>query len=215
MITNPVILDRLLRGPTFRDTPNGDLQTAIQSLKFALENLVDRKKHILADTWMKKVLHAFGQKAKDLISKDKRKEINLDDLLFPAKGKIMDHEQELQSILDKYVLLQADKCRGNHIMVCKNLYIKKCVEALHSAPEHQKVSVTHEELSLRLLQDISGLVHHCHLDFLLQQEFETFQTSTLCRNPIRIPLAGHQLLRRAGQLLQSLRESFPSVWSVS
>lgn len=86
----------------FRETPNGDFQLAYTALRVALEDLTDRRKHILSGVWMHKVLHAFKQKAKELIKKDKNQEINLNILLFPAKGKMSDHENELiEHILDK------------------------------------------------------------------------------------------------------------------
>jgi hypothetical protein len=81
-----------------------------------------------------------------------------------------DHKQELDTILSKYVLLQADKCRGNYFLVCKNLYIRQCIQALYLAPEYQRINVTPEDLTARLLQDINGLVHHTHFDLCLQQD---------------------------------------------
>jgi hypothetical protein len=119
---------------------------------------------------MQRILGAFEQKAQELISQDKKQDINLQEILFPCKGKISEHEQELERILRKYVLLQADKCRGNYILVCKNLYIRQCVQALHAAPEYQKIDGTPADLVTKLLQEISGLLHHSHFQLLLDQE---------------------------------------------
>jgi hypothetical protein len=41
---NPIILDRLKRGPMFRETPNGDLSLARAALKSALQELFDKHK---------------------------------------------------------------------------------------------------------------------------------------------------------------------------
>jgi hypothetical protein len=188
IISNPVILDRLLRGPMFRETPNGDFQLAFRALKLALEDLIDRKKHLLADVWKEKVLHAFKQKAQELILQDKRKEIDLESLLFPAKGKISKHAHKFERILDKYVLLPADKCRGNYILVCKNLYIKQCVQALHNAPEYTKENIAPEDLSSRLLETISGLVHHSHFDLILQQELNELSYFYTLPEPPIVPM---------------------------
>lgn len=169
VISNPIILDRLLRGPMFREIPNGDFEVAFQALKIALEDLVDRKKHILADQWLKKILNAFKQKARDLQAKDKDGEIHLQSMLFPAKGKISDHEPELKALLAKYVLLPADKCRGNYFLVCKNLYIKQCIQALSTAPKYQQQVTELVTLIQNLLQVLSGRLHHLHFDLILQQ----------------------------------------------
>jgi hypothetical protein len=187
MITNPVILDRLLRGPMFRETPNADFPTAYRALKSALQNLVERRKHILADAWMQKVLRAFQQKAQELIAQDKNKEIDLQSLLFSAKESIKDHEEEPHSILEKCVLLQADKCRGNYMLICKNLYIRQCVNVLHSAPEYEKMEISSQNLTARLLQDISGLIHHVHLDFLMQERVTRLPYFYTLPKPHRIP----------------------------
>jgi hypothetical protein len=169
MISNPIILDRLLRGPMFRESSNGDFEVAYQALKIALKDLIDRKKHLLAERWMNKVLQTFKQKALDLKHRDKAGEIHLESILFPAKGRISEHNTELQRILDKYVLLPADKCRGNYFLVCKNLYIKQCIHALCSAPEYQRQAGPPPDLIQTLLQQISGQIHHLHFELILQQ----------------------------------------------
>lgn len=125
---------------------------------------------------MLKVLRAFKQKAQELFRKDKQQEINLDQILFPAIGRIAEHEAEQQSILEKYVLLPADECRGNYIFVCKNLYIKHCIHALSAAPEYQKQEVSPADILTTLLQEISGRIHHLHFSLLLQQGDPYFYT---------------------------------------
>lgn len=79
----------------FRETPNKNFEIAHRSLKAALEELIDRHKHILAHAWMHKVLCAFKQQTQELILKDKNKAINLKQILLPAPGRIAAHEQEL------------------------------------------------------------------------------------------------------------------------
>jgi hypothetical protein len=168
IISNPIILDRLKRDPMFRETTSGDLHLARDALKEALENLLDRKKHLQSHKWMTKFLENFDKHAQELVSKDKLGEIDLQKLLFPAPGKLSDHRQELGAFLKKYVILPAHKCRGNYFVVCKILYIKQCVTSLHTAPEYHKPDTSKEQLAAKLFQDISGLLHHSHLDLMIQ-----------------------------------------------
>lgn len=79
------------------------------------------------------------------------------------------HQKELDAFLEKYVILPADKCRGNYIVVCKNLYIKQCVNSLHNAPEYQRVQTSKEDLLAELQQQVAGLLHHSHLALLLEK----------------------------------------------
>jgi hypothetical protein len=124
MIQNPVILDRLKRGPLFRETTNGDFTLARHALEGSLRDLFDRKKDANANRWINRFMQAFEKEAQNLKDQDKRGEINLKALLFPAPGNITEQQKELNLILEKYVILPADKCRGNYFLVCKNLYIK-------------------------------------------------------------------------------------------
>jgi hypothetical protein len=54
-------------------------------------------------------------------------------------------------------------------VICKNLYIKQCVESLHNAPEYEILNITKDELTAQLVQKISGLLHHSHIDMLLDE----------------------------------------------
>jgi hypothetical protein len=54
--------------------------------------------------------------------------------------------------------------------VCKNLYIIQCIEALHTAPEYQKVNITSHELLNCLLHNISEQIHHSHFNLIMQQD---------------------------------------------
>jgi hypothetical protein len=137
---------------------------------------------------MQRILTAFKQEAENLLAKDKTNEINLQDILFPVKGKISDHEQELENILQKYVLLQADKCRGNYLVVCKNLYIRQCVQALHSAPEYQQLDTAPTDLVAQLLQDISGLLHHSPFQLLLDSEHDEIPYFYTLPKPHKTPI---------------------------
>jgi hypothetical protein len=104
-----------------------------------------------------------------LIEQDKNGEINLQALLFRAPKKIHEHQSELDAILEKYVILPADKCRGNYLIICKNLYIKQCVSSLHHAPEYNRLQISKDELSAKLLQQITCLIHHSHLALMLER----------------------------------------------
>jgi hypothetical protein len=137
---------------------------------------------------MHKVLHAFKQKAKELMLKDKRKQVDLQNILFSAPGKISEHNHELELILDKYVLLQADKCRGNYILVCKNLYIKQCIHALHTAPEYQRENLSPDDLKTRLLQEVSGLLHHPHFDLLIREDLVKLPYFYTLPKPHKVPI---------------------------
>jgi hypothetical protein len=169
MISNPIILDRLKRGPMFRETTNGDLTLARQALNGALRDLFDRNKKPQANVWIDKFLRTFDEQAQILLDQTKRGEIDLQKLLFPAPGNIKEHQKELDAILEKYVILPADKCKGNYLIVCKNLYIRQCVVALHQAPEYNKLNMSKDELSANLLQQITGILHHSHLALMLEK----------------------------------------------
>jgi hypothetical protein len=93
----------------------------------------------------------------------------LQTLLFPAPGRITEHQKELDTFLEKYVILPADKCRGNYFVICKNLYIKQCVNSLNEAPEYQELDISKDDLMAQLLQEISGLIHHSQLSLLLNE----------------------------------------------
>jgi hypothetical protein len=169
MIHNPIILDRLKRGPMFRETTNGDFKYARQALEGALRDLFERKKMNQANRWILAFLKVFDEMAQELQERDKNGDINLKDQLFPAPGRIKDHQEELDAFLDKYVILPADKCRGKYLVVCKNLYIKQCVSALHHAPEYQRLNTSKDDLSARLQQEVTGLIHHTHLALMLEK----------------------------------------------
>jgi hypothetical protein len=169
MIKNPIILDRLKRGPMFRETPDGDFNLARHALESSLRDLYDRKKLAQAERWISKFLKTFEAHAQRLKDQDAKGKISLEALLFPAPGRMKEHQQELDSFLEKYVILPADKCRGNYIVVCKNLYIKQCVSSLHHTPEYQRVQISKEDLLARLQQQVSGLIHHVHLALLLEK----------------------------------------------
>jgi hypothetical protein len=169
MISNPIILDRLKRGPMFRETTNGDYNRARQALESSLRDLFDRKKLARANKWITHFLKPFKAYAERLKVQNSKGEISLKELLFPAPGRMKHHQQELDSFLEKYVILPADKCRGNYIVVCKNLYIKQCVSSLHHAPEYHRIQTFKEDLSARLQQEISGLIHHTHLALMLEK----------------------------------------------
>lgn len=81
-----------------------------------------------------------------------------------------EHKAEPEQILEKYVFLQADKCRGNYILVCKKPYIKQCVQALHTAPEYQKQNITPSELFDSMLREISGLINHSHFEMITKED---------------------------------------------
>jgi hypothetical protein len=161
IISNPIILDRFKRGPMFRETTNDDLHLARQALKSSLRDLFERKKHIHAERWIDKFKKAFDTHAHNLKTKGQKGEIDLQRLLFPAPGKLKDHQKELNHFLEKNVILPG-KCRGNYFVVCKNLYIRQCITALHLAPEYSKLDISKEDLIDRLMQaeDISDIIHH-------------------------------------------------------
>jgi hypothetical protein len=52
----------------------------------------------------------------------------------------------MNAFMEKYVILPADKCRGNYYVICKNLYIKQCVDPLHKAPKYQLLDITKDGL---------------------------------------------------------------------
>jgi hypothetical protein len=113
-------VDRLERGPMFRETTNGDFRLARQALESSLRDLFERKKMAQAHKWIMKFLKTFEEHAQNLRDQDARGEIVLKDLLFPVPGRMHQHQKELDAILEKYVILPADKCRGNYLLVCKN-----------------------------------------------------------------------------------------------
>ena len=188
IISNPIILDRLKRGPMFREATNRDHKMARQSLQTALEELSQRKLHPKAHHWTTKFLKTFDAHVNEWLQKHKNGEVNLDQLLFPAPGKISDHQAEFDSLLEKYVILPADKCRGNYYIICKNLYIKQCVNTLHKAPEYKRLTITKEALTARLLDQISGLVHHSHLETLFQHEVDELPYFYTLPKPHKTPM---------------------------
>jgi hypothetical protein len=99
LISNPIILDRLKRGPMFRETSNGDLHLARTALKAALEELFDRHKKAGAHSWINKFMQRFDEEAQQLKTRDQNGEIDLQTLLFPAPGRITEHQKELDSFL--------------------------------------------------------------------------------------------------------------------
>lgn len=188
IIKNPVILDRLKRGPMFREATNGDSKLARQSLEQALQELTERHKNPHAHRWTRKFLQHFDRHVAELKRKDTAGEINLNKLLFPAPGSISDHQSELDSFLEKYVILPADKCRGNYFVICKNLYIKQCVTTLHAAPEYQRITLTKDSLVTKLIDQISGLVHHTHLHMLFQNETDELPYFYTLPKPHKTPI---------------------------
>jgi hypothetical protein len=125
----------------FRETTNADFHLARQALEASLRDLFERKKMAQANKWIKKFLKTFEEHAQKLKDQNERGKISLNDLLFPASGRIKQHQKELDEILEKYRILPADKCRGNYLIVCKNLYIKQCVSSLHSTPEYNRINI--------------------------------------------------------------------------
>jgi hypothetical protein len=115
---------------------------------------------------IKKFLITFDTHAQHLRNQDAKGETRLKDLLSPVPGKMQQHQQDLDSFLEKHVIIPADKCRGNYIIVCRNLYIKQFVNSLHQAPEYNRLQISKEDRSARLLQEITGLVHDSHLAVL-------------------------------------------------
>jgi hypothetical protein len=79
------------------------------------------------------------------------------------------HQKELDALLEKHVILPADKSRGNYFIVCKNLYIKQCINSLHHALEYTRINTPNEDFSARLLQQITGLIHHTHTALMLEK----------------------------------------------
>jgi hypothetical protein len=59
---------------------------------------------------------------------------------------------------------------------------------LHSAPKYQKLNSTPAELVTKLLQDISGLIHHIHFDFLLQQDLRELPYFYTLPKPLKNPI---------------------------
>jgi hypothetical protein len=169
MIKNPIELDRLKRCPMFRETPIDDFTLARQALESSLNDLFERKKKRQAHKWIKNFLKAFDDQAQQLKAQDKAGEIVLKDLLFPAPGNIKHHQEELNAFLEKDVVLPADKCRGNYFVVCKNLYIRQCVNSLHQALEYVRLNTSKEDLSTRMQQEIARLIHHSHLNLMLEK----------------------------------------------
>jgi hypothetical protein len=169
IIQNPIIRDRLLRGPNFRETTNDDFNMARQALDCSLRDLFDRKRERHAQKWIDRFLKTFERRAEELCNQELQGKICLKDLLFPAPGRIQDHQKELDAFLSKYVILHADKCRGNYMIVCKSLYIKQCVSSLQNAPKYSRLNITKNESLERLQQTISGLLHHSHLALMLEK----------------------------------------------
>jgi hypothetical protein len=94
----------------FRETTNGDIVMARSALKEALQELFERRKLVEANRWINEFLKLFDEKAQELITQDHKGEIDLKELLFPAPGKISEHQKDLDAFLEKYVILPADKC---------------------------------------------------------------------------------------------------------
>jgi hypothetical protein len=163
-----VLLDRFQRGPPFRETPNGDLADAVLALNTALNDLQDRHPAQGTTQWIAKVKQAF-QKAPNEISNEAQKgSIDLQRLLFPAEGRIASRKAELDAFLEKYVILPSDKCRGNYFVVCKNLYIRQYVHALHHSPQYQLLDVDEHTLIGTLLHELSGLLHYSHFSLIAE-----------------------------------------------
>jgi hypothetical protein len=147
----------------------GDFNSARTALKAALQELFDRHKKARTHTWINKSMQRFDEEAQKRQTRDQNGEINLQTLLFPAPGRITEHQKELDSFLEKYVILPADKCRGNYFIICKNLYINQCVNSLNEAPEYQELDISKNDLMAQLLQEISGLINHSQLSLLLDE----------------------------------------------
>jgi hypothetical protein len=75
LIDNPIILDRLKRGPMFRETKNDDFQLARQALESSLRDLFDRKRLAQANKWFKKFLKTFEEHAQKLRDQNETGEI--------------------------------------------------------------------------------------------------------------------------------------------
>jgi hypothetical protein len=168
IVENPIMLDRFQRGPLFRETPDGDLASAVLALRTVLDDLVEQHPKVHAHVWADNIKAAFQQAAAGLQQKAERGELDLHSLLFPARGSMESEKKDLDSFLQRYVILPSDKCRGNYFVVCKNLYIRQCVHALHNSPQYELSNLTEQSIVGSLLQDLSGLLHHSHFALIAE-----------------------------------------------
>lgn len=53
-------------------------------------------------------------------------------------------------------------------IVCKNLYIRQCVHALHRSPQYELSDLTEPAIIGSLLQGLSGLLHHSHFALIAE-----------------------------------------------
>lgn len=166
VISDNVILDRLLRGPDFRETPGTSFPHAIQALEAALVDTLLMNKDVpyeAFDFWRKRVLASFKRSHRKYTNEVPLRQQHLD--LMPAPGKIGSRKEELEEYFSRYTFLLADKSRGNFFMVCNNLYKMVCVKALMGASDYQRVESTEEEIGQQLRRDLAGLLHPSHLQF--------------------------------------------------
>jgi hypothetical protein len=140
------------RGPLFLETSDGDLASAVLALCTALNDLVDQHPKVHAHVWADSVKTTFQQAATNLQQKAQNGELDLHSMLFPAKGSMECEKKDLDSFVQKYVILPSYKCRENYFVVCKNLYIWQCVYALHNSPQYRLFDLTEQHIIGSLLR---------------------------------------------------------------
>lgn len=121
LIQDELLLDRLMRGPDFRECHSTSFEQAYTALEDALFELssmheAPRAEHI---QWSEKLLKSFRHMQR-LYARSTPARKQAEDLQ-PVKGRLADRKQELDAFCLKYTFLVADKSRGNFVIVCNNL----------------------------------------------------------------------------------------------
>jgi hypothetical protein len=171
---DPLVLDRLRRGPDFRESPGTSFEHAFQAVKTALEELRLLHKPSTAtafDTWSDEILASFRQ-AQEIYERQTPPRQQAADL-NPVHGKLSSRKQFLESYFEKYTFLVADKSRGDFVMVCNNLMRLTCVQALSKAEDYQRVHRESEHIVAKIFQDMVGMLNMKHVE-MLKENFPYF-----------------------------------------
>jgi hypothetical protein len=177
-------LERLQRGPDFRESPRTSFEYAYKALEDALTEL--RLMHKAPpeefDFWSHKLLSLFRQAQRQCSRNTPLTQQAFE--LNTVKGTLKSKHRELQSYLGRYTFLVADKSRGNFVMVCNNLFKMKCVETLSKGEDYQQTNLRADNVSAHLYRDLVGLLNYRHIDLTKENLPYFYMLPKLHKQPI-------------------------------
>lgn len=184
VMKDDVILDRLLRGPNFRECPGTKFELVYKDLEDVLLEL--RLMHtappVHFELWMKNVLASFKKAHRSYLRNTSSRQQAAE--LLPVRGSLKSRTNGLKSYFERYTLLVADKSRGNFVLVCNNLFRFKCVEKLSQAQDYRRVDENKDTIVASIARDLMGLLNHKHTDMLQDKLSYFYLLPKLHKNPV-------------------------------